>query len=118
MRGKPVVVNIWASWCYYCTLEMPDFQRAYDKYGDEVVFMMIDATDGGRETVSSGKDFIRMKGYTFPVYFDTEYFAVNAYYVRGLPATYYIDAEGKIAASSPRMTDFESIEEAIILITE
>ena len=40
-RGKPIVLNFWARDCIYCTREMPDFQEAYEKYGDRVVFLMV-----------------------------------------------------------------------------
>ena len=44
-KGKPAVLNFWATWCYYCKEEMPDFNTAYKKY-PEVQFLMVNATDG------------------------------------------------------------------------
>ena len=51
--GKPIVLNFWASWCPPCKAEMPDFEAAYQKYGDDVVFLMVNLTDGRRETVDT-----------------------------------------------------------------
>lgn len=96
--GKPVVLNFWASWCGPCKSEMPFFQNMYDAYGEEVVFMMVNLTDGSRETVETALDYVQQAEYTFPVYFDTNQEAAYAYYVSSIPATYFIDAEGNLAA--------------------
>ena len=94
--GKPVVINFWASWCGYCTEEMPVFQKAYESYADQIIFMMINLTDGSRETLDSAKNFIMDKGYTFPVYFDTELEAAYAYETYSIPVTVFIDANGNL----------------------
>lgn len=96
--GRPIVMNFWASWCPYCVQELPEFQAAYDKYGDDVVFLIIDLADGSRETVSKGKDYIAENGYTFPVYFDTELSAAYAYSISSIPLTVFIDADGSLSS--------------------
>lgn len=96
--GKPVVLNFWASWCGPCKSEMPFFQTMYDTYGEEVVFMMVNLTDGSRETMETALDYVQQSEYTFPVYFDTNQEAAYAYYVSSIPATYFIDAEGNLTA--------------------
>ena len=63
--GKPVVLNFWASWCPPCKSEMPDFHAAYEELGDQVQFLMVNATDGSRETVDTAASFIQEQGYTF-----------------------------------------------------
>ncbi len=85
MRGKPVILNFWASWCGPCKSEMPDFEEAYKKYSSEITFMMINLTDGSSETVESASDFIDGEGYTFPIYFDTEQTASSAYGITSIP---------------------------------
>lgn len=94
-RGKPVVLNFWATWCPPCKQELPDFNQAAEAYKDEIVFLMVNLTDGQRDTVDSVKAFVADNGYTFPVYFDTAYSAANAYMVSSIPTTYFINAKGE-----------------------
>ena len=97
-RGKPVLLNFWASWCGPCQMEMPDFQEFYENYGDKVHFVIVNLTDGQQETVESASAFIAEKGYTFPVYYDTDIDAAMHYGVSAVPVSYFINAEGRFVA--------------------
>ena len=97
-RGKPVLLNFWASWCGPCQMEMPDFQKFYETHGDKVNFVIVNLTDGQQETVESASAFIAEKGYTFPVYYDTDIDAAMKYGVSAVPVSYFIDAEGYFVA--------------------
>lgn len=99
MFGKPVVINFWATWCPPCKRELPDFDRLCREYGDRVVFMMVNLTDGRRDTVDGTKKFVSEKGYTFPVYFDTGLSGAKAYSVSSIPQTTFIDANGNVFAT-------------------
>ena len=116
MRGKPVVINFWASWCPPCKAEMPDFEEMYKKYGDEIVFMMVNMTDGDRETVELAKKHVENNKFTFPVYFDTEMSAAYTYYVTSLPATYFIDADGNLITHAIGMINAATLERGIEFI--
>ena len=94
--GKPIVINFWATWCPPCKRELPDFDKLCKEYGDKVVFMMVNLTDGRRDTVDGTKNFVSKNGYTFPVYFDTEYNGADAYNVSSIPQTTFIDANGNV----------------------
>ena len=117
-KGKPIILNFWASWCPPCKAEMPDFEEAYKKYGNEVEFMMVNLTDGYQETLQKAKEHVSSNGYTFPVYFDTESTGAYAYNISSVPATYVIDAEGNIVAHAIGMMTAEELESAIALLTK
>jgi len=99
MRGRPVVLNFWASWCPPCRAEMPEFDLVHGELGGEVVFMMVNLTGSNGETVASASKFVRDQGYGFPVYYDTKSLAANAYGIRSIPATFFIDGTGKVVSS-------------------
>ena len=114
--GKPIVLNFWASWCGPCKSEMPDFQKAYETYGDRIHFVMVNLTDGSGETVKTASDFISSAGYTFPVYYDTLSDAAMTYGVNAVPVTYFIDASGQLIAYGQGALDAATLQSGIDMI--
>ena len=114
--GVPVVVNFWASWCGPCQMEMPDFQEQSVELEGEIQFLMVNMTDGTRETVESASEFIAEQGYTFPVFYDTQSSAAAAYGVYSLPTTYFIDEEGHAVAQATGAIDGETLQRGIDMI--
>ncbi len=90
-KGKPIVINFWASWCGPCKMEMPDFDEIYKQEKDNVVFLMVNATDGIQETKENALEFVEKEKYSFPIYFDTTQEAVYNYKITGFPTTIFID---------------------------
>ena len=114
--GKPIILNFWASWCGPCKMEMPDFDEAYKKYGTEIHFLMVNCTTSSRETMDSAKALIADEGFTFPVYFDTPGQASSLYGAYSIPLTYFIDAEGYLAAYAQGAIDAEVLQTGIDMI--
>ena len=96
--GKPIILNFWASWCAPCRSEMPDIQQAYETYGDRIHFLIVNLTDGSRETIEIATDYITQAGFTFPIYFDPTLIAANTYGAYSIPVTYFIGANGEAIA--------------------
>lgn len=116
--GKPIVLNFWASWCGPCRSEMPDFNEKYKELGDDVQFLMVNMTEGFRETLKSAKAYIEESGFSFPVLFDTGKEAAMNYSVYALPTTFFIDAEGNIVSYAKGAIDSDTLQKGIDMICE
>ena len=116
--GKPIVLNFWASWCGPCQSEMPDFQETFQEQGENIQFLMVNMTDGQRETVEIAAAFIAQKGYTFPVLYDTESSAALTYGVYSLPTNVFIDAQGNPVAQATGAIDAATLQKGIDMITD
>ena len=95
LRGAPVVVNIWASWCAPCRAEMPLLERAAAAYEGRVTVLGVDS----RDTPSEAADFLEDVGVSYPNVFDRSGEIRRALELRGFPTTYFFDAEGRLVAS-------------------
>ena len=116
MKGTPVVLNFWASWCPPCKAEMPEFDEIAKEYAGKVEFMMVNLTDGQSETQESAQAFIDSMGYTFPVYFDKDSDAAYKYGIQSIPTTIFIDANGNLVAGATGAIDGETLRYGISMI--
>ncbi|MBC7224636.1 MAG: redoxin domain-containing protein [Anaerolineae bacterium] len=93
LRGHPVVLNFWASWCPPCRMEVPDLAAAYQAYKDQgVVFVGVNFL----EDADRVREFVEWAEITFPVVLDLKGEVVSTYQVRALPSTFFIDKDGTI----------------------
>lgn len=92
LRGQPVVVNFWATWCPPCRAEIPFFQAAARKYNGQVAVVGVD--DG--EPAPIVASFVSEMGMTYPVPLDEDSAVSRAYRVNSLPTTFFIDAQGVV----------------------
>jgi thiol-disulfide isomerase/thioredoxin len=91
-RGRPLVVNFWATWCTPCVEELPVFQRVADRLGERVAVLGVDVQDSPR----NAEPFVRDLGVRYDLAVDpaaTLYRQVRAY---GMPTTLFVDPEGTI----------------------
>ena len=109
LAGQPIVLTFWATWCPPCRAELPDFQAAYETYGDRVTFVMLNVS----ESIETAQAFFAENGYTFPLYADLDDDASNAYGVTGIPTTIMYDAAGNILDSHIGMIDGNTLTEGI-----
>ncbi len=116
LRGRPVVLNFWASTCGPCQQEMPGFQNAFDEHGSQVQFAMVDVVGFNGETEDRAKRFIAEREYTFPVFFDREGNASVEYGLTSIPRTFFIDAEGYVVAMGSGMLDESALQRGIAML--
>ena len=93
LKGKPVVLNFWATWCGPCKEEMPLFERTWNEFKDKgLVLLGINVMDDK----GNAKRFIESFGITYTNLYDSSGEVSHSYGVIALPATFFIDKEGKI----------------------
>ena len=95
LRGKPVILNFWASWCAPCRLEMPALQAAYEAHqADGLTVLAINLTT--EDTLPNAQAFVEELQLTIPALADETSAAKEAYHIIGLPTTYFVDSDGII----------------------
>ena len=95
-RGKPVLVNLWASWCPPCRAEMPDLVRYYDvHHADGLVLLAVNSEDNS----TSAQQFASQQHMPFTVLFDPNGTAEQVFGADGLPSTYFVDRTGAVRFS-------------------
>jgi cytochrome c biogenesis protein CcmG/thiol:disulfide interchange protein DsbE len=92
LRGKPVVLNFWSTWCGPCRAEHPVLDWAFRQYGNQVKFLGAVFED----TEENARAYIARAGSPFPQLVDPQSQMAVDYGVAGVPETYFIDAEGII----------------------
>ena len=115
-RGKGVVLNFWASWCGPCKSEMPHFQAAYEEYGEDVHFLMVNMSAGFGDTKAKAEAVLTEGGYTFPVYYDTNGECAYGYGVTAIPMTFFIDRNGNLVSGKTGMISEADLQRRILTI--
>jgi cytochrome c biogenesis protein CcmG, thiol:disulfide interchange protein DsbE len=95
LRGKPAVVNFWASWCGPCKKEAPELQRLAHSLSGRARLVGVDWNDG----LSGARAFIRRYRWSFSILRDGDGAVGNRWGLTGLPTTYVLDRNGRVAAT-------------------
>jgi cytochrome c biogenesis protein CcmG/thiol:disulfide interchange protein DsbE len=97
-RGRPVVLNFWASWCEPCKSEAPVLERDWSRYrGRGVVFLGVDYHD----LAPDARSFVRHHALTFPMLEDGSGQVTGSYGISQVPETYVLNRHGRIVAHLP-----------------
>ena len=116
---RPIVLHFWASWNEQCREDLQVFEEAYQEYGQQVEFLMINMTDGSKETMETASAFLDRVQYSFPVYFDLDKSAYETIPVRSIPSTYYIDRDFQMVARATGGTNAEeTLEEGLQMLLD
>lgn len=110
LKGKPVVLNFWATWCPPCRAEMPELVKA----AADKDIVVLEVNDG--EDRSVVEDFATAYGMSMPVVLDKAGVLNERYLVQGLPTTYFVDSEGKLSSVVMGQISPEQLESRLAAI--
>jgi peroxiredoxin len=119
LRGSPVLVNFWASWCTPCRQEMPEIVRAYNaRRGEGLVVVAVDL----QENADAVRGFADEFGMDFPIVIDRTGQVAEAWRiggpVEGIPSSYFIDEQGIVRARVFGPMDADRLEEELAKVME
>ena len=109
LRGKVVVLNFWASWCYPCNQEAPTLQAAAKRYGGRVVVLGVDVND----PTTDARKFARKFKLTYPLVHDNHNVTSPKYGLTGLPETFFIDRTGKLVGHVAAAIDAADLRDGV-----
>jgi thiol-disulfide isomerase/thioredoxin len=105
-RGRPLLLNIWATWCPPCVKELPALDRLAAALAGELTVVALATDDGGAPQVRPFLERLSITRLT-PLY-DPQARAFQAFPLRGLPTSYLVDAEGRVIARLEGATEWDS----------
>ncbi|MEN8229097.1 MAG: TlpA disulfide reductase family protein [Bacteroidota bacterium] len=102
LRGAVIFLNFWATWCPPCVAELPEIQKAYEKHGNEVVFLLV-----ANQEPAVVEAFMEKHGYDIPVFYPGT--TVPAVFESAsIPTTFIISREGKIVTKKRGAANWDS----------
>jgi len=101
-KGKPLLINFWATWCSPCLAELPGLVELYEEFGDDVDFYFV-----SNESADKLKSFLATKKLNIPVYMPNSKLP-DFYSSNSIPTTYLINSEGKLVAKANGMANWDS----------
>ena len=107
LKGRPVLINFWATWCPPCLKEIPEIQRFYARYRGQLEVLGVDVAEP-RERVEA---FVRRGGYSWTFLLDTHGRVTEQYLVMGLPTSFFLDAGGIVRARHIGPMTYEQMEQ-------
>jgi peroxiredoxin len=96
LRGRPVLLNFWTTWCAFCREERAALQQAHEQYSENGLSVLAVAIG---EDPTLLENFVEEQGLTYAIVLDSDARVSREYRVRGIPASFFIDREGVIQVS-------------------
>ncbi|HSF79765.1 MAG TPA: redoxin domain-containing protein [Anaerolineales bacterium] len=112
LRGKPVILNFWATWCAPCVIEMPNIQKYFELYQGEFEVIGVNADEPPKKV----QEFIDDIGATFTILLDPGAVIQDLYRIRGYPTTFFLDARGIIKVLHIGLLSDSQIEEYLLKV--
>lgn len=113
-RGRPLVLNFFASWCGPCRKEMPTLQSAAARFSGTVDFVGVDHLDSRSQAL----DLLARTGVTYRTGYDRAGRVAEDYGVRGLPTTVFVSGDGRIVARRLGEIRGEELDDALLRLFE
>lgn len=111
LRGKPVFVNFWGTWCPPCRAEMPAIEKIYEQKKNDVVILGVSM--GPRDEPAGVKQFVDLNAYHWQFIHDADSSVMNNYQVSGIPSSFFIDKNGVIRSIHVGGADGPTLEAAL-----
>src|SRR5262245_55828588 len=120
LRGHPLLLNFWATWCAPCKDELPELELLYRDHQEEGLVVLAVSEDDD-SSFRSVRPYVRQGSprtgaYTFPVVLDTEQEAGHRYRLVGLPGSFFVDAAGVIRAIQPGQMSRQRMQQLLATI--
>lgn len=113
LRGQPVVLSFWVTWCSHCRAQTPLLVDAHARYADEgIQFVGVSV----RETADVVQPYVAQQGILYPVALDADGRTAQQYQVSGYPTTYFLDAEGRVVARHVGQLNAQALEQYLALL--
>lgn len=115
LRGHPIIVNFWASWCLPCRQEAPEFQRVYEDFRTHGL-ILLGIHDTHADDLGRGKDFVNEFRLGYTMLMDEQGEIDTLYRIPGIPTTLFIDADGIVRQLIMGQVNRADLEEGVSLI--
>jgi len=113
-EGKFVLINFWATWCTYCDQEMPDLQALQDKYGDDLVVLLVNVQENEKEI----KAYLEKKNLSMLTVLDKKGEVAGMYNVTGMPSSYFVTPDQRVIGYVAGMMTYDTMEQSLNYVKE
>ncbi|MGM0437314.1 MAG: TlpA family protein disulfide reductase [Bacillota bacterium] len=111
LEGQKVFINFWASWCPPCKAEMPDIQKLYENYGEDIKIIAVNL----EEEKTKIENYLENENLDFTILLDKNKKVANQYLIRAIPTSYFLDENGIIIEKNLGVLSYDKMKEILNL---